>query len=185
MTRSALSSSLLLLLLGLSVAGCGGDAVTQIVVVVDTSEYAIPAEIDRLVVTVFAPSGDALIASADLTAADTEPRTVGVLLERGRLDGYAVEVDGRLSASSSIVKQRALVSFVRGETRYLHFTLHASCAGVSCCGVPVSGSCTEVETCLANGTCGPAQTGTDATSSTVSALDEALEVSTPADAGAP
>ncbi len=116
-------------LAGCVLAGCRG-ATTQLVVVVDT-DLAIPSALDQVRVTV--SDGDTRMASEEqsLRSASALPLTVSVVPDGdflGPIDVIAVGTRG----GSEVVRRRARVTLVRGESRLLRLDLVADCVGVQC-----------------------------------------------------
>ncbi|MCB9596116.1 MAG: hypothetical protein H6719_25565 [Sandaracinaceae bacterium] len=103
---------------------------TQLVVVVD-SDLAIPAELDRVRVTVMAD--DTRMASEEqaLGSASLLPLTVAAVPEDDSLGPIDVIAEGFVG-SALVVSRRARVTLVRNETRMLRLDLVASCVGTDC-----------------------------------------------------
>ena len=122
-------------------ASCGGDDVTELVVVVD-SNLDVPTDIDTIRVQV---SGAAtMTATGELTGPRGQPlpRTVGVVHAGGALGPVTIVAQG-LSRGSPVVERRVVTSFRSGKTLMLRIYLSASCAHVDCAGnqTCIDGAC--------------------------------------------
>ena len=152
--------SLLLSTFGLS---CSETASTQIVVLMDT-DYAMPAEVDRIRarvakvvkvdagekevqtwLRVFTLSTDT---AADPTAIEL-PATFSIIPTDEDLDReIVIELEALASGRDEVrVSRRLKTNFVRGEARLVRMLLYRACAGISCgggetCGCYDGTSCT-------------------------------------------
>lgn len=130
---SARSSSLMMaaILAPLVLVAWGCRQKGVIALVIDT-DMAVPAELDRLEVSVTGPSqqtqGPFMVS---LTAATDPPfpRTLG-LVDAGSTSSVAVAVVGFRGAQS--FTQRVQTQFVDDETRMVRIVLSAACLGVTC-----------------------------------------------------
>jgi|GEM_PF-2424715 len=126
-----------------SLLGCT-QSVTQLIVVVDT-DYAIPAGLDELSVAVRTPEGTRSTETEPLDGSESLPFTLAVVPESlDRLGPLEVEAIGSLDGTE-LVRRRARVTLVRGETLTLLLHLLRACEDVSC---------PEGESCGPEG-CGP------------------------------
>lgn len=126
-------AGLCILLLALASA-CSSEP-TEVVLVVD-GEFATPSEIDRLDVTVTAPTVGSttptVTASAVFDATSPGfPRTLGILPSGGGAGEYIVDVAGKLG-STTVVRNRARFRFTANQIRMVRVDLLRVCAGVSC-----------------------------------------------------
>jgi hypothetical protein len=103
---------------------------TEVVVRVD-SDYAVPEDLDELVVEVVEPDGNVAEAFADLRAGAGWPRSVGIVHRGGPLGPVRVTARGLLGGTERIA-QRASFTFVREESRLLALSLLLQCEGVMC-----------------------------------------------------
>ena len=168
MKRSLFVLPALVLSLALLAPGCGKETkLTQVVLLLDTTDYAIPAEIDWVDIYVHSATqvNSTPVAFDHLT--DNATATLGFVLEgEGRLTDYVLEAEFFVGTSSTpVVVQRAVFDFEAATTLRLEMKLHSACAGVSCCGVGAAGACTQIETCDAAGSCVGADYDFDASSS--------------------
>ena len=142
--------------------GCSEAPPTQVVVLVDT-DYAVPAEIDRIRAQVAkvvpTPTGAAEMQTWDHVFAVTRgatsapgvhalPATFGILPEAGDLDREIVIRLEALAPGSEapLVTRRVRTGFVPGEARLVRMLLHEACAGTRCpagevCGCPDAIAC--------------------------------------------
>ncbi|NOY91745.1 MAG: hypothetical protein GXP55_11165 [Deltaproteobacteria bacterium] len=134
-----------LVLLVPALPACSSD-LTQLVVVVDT-DMAIPDDIDMVRVDVRGPSGESASEQQDLGAGASLPLTLGVRPASSALGPIRVSAVG-LRNGLEVVRQTAIVSLVRGETRMLRLMLSADCAGAACSGgrTCVRGACSDQPT---------------------------------------
>ena len=110
---------------------CSTTPRTEVVLVVD-SDLDVPAELDRIEVTVTGP--DARMEMAMALLGDGEPvlpRTLGLVHGGDALGPFQVEVVGT-RGGLSVVSRSASFAFVRRETRVLTMHLVRSCIGASC-----------------------------------------------------
>ncbi len=124
-------------------AACSSDAgsATQIVVTV-TSDLTIPAEMDRVTLSV-GGNATAPEATADLTMKDL-PRSVGFVHDHGNLGPFVIKASGYLG-TKLVVEKQVSTYFLKGKTIELSLKLERACKGMFCA---------EGLTCE-TGTCGP------------------------------
>jgi len=117
-----------------ALAGCSKDALTQLVIVVDTN-MDVPSELDAVRIEVRDTRGDTRQASGALTGADATalPVFLPLVHSGGPLGPVDVRAVG-LRRGLDVVERAASVFFVEGQTRVLRLHLLASCVGVSCAG---------------------------------------------------
>ena len=123
--RSVVVATLAALLLS-----CGGDDVTELLVVVD-SDLAVPGDMDTIRVQV---SGSVtMTATGELSGPRglPLPRTVGVVHTGGPLGPVEIVVQG-LSTGAVVVERRASTSFRDGKTLVLPMFLSRSCMHMTC-----------------------------------------------------
>ncbi len=139
LARFALTTSAALLF-----GSCGGIEPTEVVVVV-TSDIAVPAELDRVVIDVVSPQGTIQSAEADLVAAGL-PRSLGIYNPDGPLGPYRVEAVGYKGASP-VVRRRAVFNFTRDESLEIELPLLVDCLepGIIC-NCPSASSCSTCDT---------------------------------------
>lgn len=130
----------------LALGSCGETEPTEVVVVV-TSDLAVPADLDHVLVEVTPPEGDPQTAEADLTTGGL-PRSVGIYNPDGPLGPYVVEAFGS-SGGSVVVRRRAVFYFTADRSLELELPLLADCVGVSC----ICTSASLCSTCGEGGVC--------------------------------
>lgn len=136
---AARSRLLALALLALPLASCGGDGLTEVVIVVD-SDLRVPQDIDEVFIEVTSPGGELQTSSAPLGMGQPRlPRTLGMSHEGGRLGPFTVRVLGR-DGGGTLVSRTARFSFEPGESLRLRVFLPASCVAVTC---DMDQTCTE------------------------------------------
>ncbi len=138
--RLALVASAALLL-----GSCGEVDPTEVVLVV-TSDLAVPGELDRVIVEVRSPEGVTQTAEADLTAQGL-PRSLGLHNPDGPLGPYVVEAVGT-SGGAVVARRRAVFDFRRHESLEIELPILEDCIGVTCLCNSVSCS-----TCVEGGVC--------------------------------
>ena len=121
-----------LLVAAAALAGCSKDALTQLVVVVDT-DMDVPSELDAIRIEVRNGLDELQQANGSLTGADatTLPVFLSLVHSGGPLGPVEVRAVG-LRRGADIVERRASVFFVEGQTRVLRLNLLASCVDVMC-----------------------------------------------------
>ncbi len=152
----------LLLLFSLFGVNCSEAATTQLVVLVDT-DYAVPAEVDRIRAHV------AKIVDTEGSVEEVEtwvrefpvsndepadansyrlPATFAVLPSASDIDReIVIELEAiATSGQTVLVSRRLRTGFVPGEARLVRMLIHRACAGLSCaegdsCGCPGATSC--------------------------------------------
>ncbi len=143
--RPLITGSYLAGLLGLFalLAGCSSTP-TEIVVLVDTN-LEVPAELDRVVLTVTSPTGETVMADASLAMTQL-PISQSHVRGGGAVGPYRFEATGFLS-TSSVVSLARDANFVDGERRTLRLNLDQSCASMVCAEegtTCVQGACVAV-----------------------------------------
>ncbi|MBO6935678.1 MAG: hypothetical protein JJ863_11910 [Deltaproteobacteria bacterium] len=122
------------LLLGVLLASCGTDDLTQLMVVVDT-DFQVPGEMDEIRIEVVGPTGDAKTAESPISTADL-PMRLAVVHRGGPLGPVTVKVEGNGPLPDGrrgvVIQRRAVVEFVEGEVRVLQMDLLRVCQGVVC-----------------------------------------------------
>ncbi|MBX3270361.1 MAG: hypothetical protein KF729_08865 [Sandaracinaceae bacterium] len=105
---------------------------TQVLVVV-SSDLAVPAELDEIAVTITHPDGAATrTAGAALGPGEVPlPRTLAMLHEGGPLGPYRLRVEGRRGGAAVLARVGEL-SFVAGQIRVWRVALDRACLGVDC-----------------------------------------------------
>ena len=117
--------------------------------VVTTTDLAIPAEIDAFEIEAASPGGQAQESVARLGPGELPPpRVLGLVPEAGRLGPYTLFIRGTLRGAV-VVERRVEVDFQSGRTLVLRVDLTRSCVGVDC---------SAGETCAA-GACRAARVG--------------------------
>ena len=117
----------------LALSSCKGtEAATEIVIAID-SEFRAPSEIDAVVIQVKGDRGQEET-RADLGSSSSLdfPLTLTVATQVPNQGAFNVNVIGYLG-TTAIVRNRARLAFVPGETRMLFLELLESCKDV-CCG---------------------------------------------------
>ena len=164
-TRRLLLGSVLFSLLGVS---CTAGSDTQVVVLMNT-DYAVPAEVDRIRARVLkvvdAGEGQEEVETwlrvfpvSDETPPDAStfelPASFGVVPEESDLDReIVIELEALASGSDQVlVSRRVKTGFIAGEALLVRILLHRACANVTCaegtsCGCPDSTSC-ETPACI-------------------------------------
>jgi hypothetical protein len=134
-----------LLALLVSAAACGESPRTQVMLVVST-DFAIPTEVDEFSVTAAGPDMVIQMATASLTSSAELPRTLALVHEGGPLTGFDVTVSATL-ADAEVVSRRVRFSFQEGQTLSLPIFLGRDCAMVSCAGddTCVEGACASID----------------------------------------
>jgi len=117
---------------------CQKEERTEVVVVVD-SDYAVPTELDAVVVEVVDPDGGLQRSIGNLAGPEDLPAMVGLVHEGGPLGPYEIVAVGRL-AGESVVSRRALFTFIERQILSLPMHLVRSCEGETC---PTGQTCTE------------------------------------------
>lgn len=137
----------LTLALAVTLAGCAGDRLTEIVVVVDT-DLATPTELDAIRLVAVAPGGTRETMTPVGNPGDpTLPLSISLVHDgSGALGPLTVTAEGTL-AGSVVVEQHRTTSWVEGRRRLLRLFLSRACRGVACA--------TAEETCD-DGLCEPA-----------------------------
>ncbi len=113
-------------------ASCGTTPRTEVVLLV-TTDYSVPTELDAFTATVAAPDMEIQTASATLTGPEDLPRSLGLVHRAGPLGTFDVTVDGTL-ADSVVATRRARFSFQEGRTLVLRIHLSPACEAVRCVG---------------------------------------------------
>lgn len=111
--------------------GCGD--VTELVVVIESPDLPIPAELERIDLIVTAPDGSTIVdQSLDFTmpGAPEPPLTLG-LVRKGD-DGPVVAEAIGMTASGGVITRSMSTSFVDGESRRLTLPLQRACIDVVC-----------------------------------------------------
>lgn len=127
--RRSRPSVSLVVALASALVGCSEDALTQLVVVVDSD---LPGDaIDELTIDVRAPTGTHYTASLPVDATRPLPASVSLVHRGGPLGPLEIVVDAR-RASATVVTRLVRTSFVRGETRAWTVRLLGACAGRAC-----------------------------------------------------
>jgi alpha-tubulin suppressor-like RCC1 family protein len=131
--------------LALAASGCGTKT-TEIILVIDT-DLGVPAEMDRLQISVTGPTQSADPISVDLTAPGIPafPMTLG-LTPTGALSPVTLHVDG-VKSGVAVVTREVRTGFADGKSRTLYVLLTLSCLGAACptnqtCSM---GICTSVD----------------------------------------
>ncbi len=114
----------------LSVACGSSDALTEVLVVVDT-DYAVPAELDRVRITVTAPDGQVQVAQGPVDLPGALPATLGVVHRGGALADVRVVAEGLLGATV-VARREAVFAFIDGDVRALRLDLLRRCASQVC-----------------------------------------------------
>jgi hypothetical protein len=133
--RGRLRSAWLSLLVGalgaLAAGSCGGDALTEIIVVVD-SDLRVPAQIDEVFVRVVGAGQVPQTAYAPLSGAGsaTLPLTVGLTPKDGKAGPVTIRASGRL-AGAEVLATEVRTSFVDGRRLVVRMSLLASCLSVA------------------------------------------------------
>lgn len=131
-------------LFALGVVACS-SAPTEVLVVV-SSDLAVPAELDEVVVTVTHPDGvQTRQATATLGAGQLPlPRSLGLVHEGGPLGLYRVLVEGR-RAGAAVIAREGTLEFVPNEIRVWRVALDRACLGVACPSATCAGgACRDV-----------------------------------------
>lgn len=118
---------------------------TQLVVIVDT-DYAVPGELDGVVLTVDGPVMPEEPVEVPL-ASITLPISLGLVHRGGPLGPITVTASGAL-AGAERVRRTARTSFLVGESRVLRIDLARACDGPACVGSEttcVGGSCVGMD----------------------------------------
>ncbi len=162
------------------VAGCGQQPPTQLIVVVDT-DYAIPTEVDEIVVDVVGPDGQHHETRTSMARASELPYTLTVVPAHGALGPITITARGDHDGAN-VVTRVARVTLVASETRMVRlYLLHRcgdvppACSATSTCGD--AGVCVSIDVLGEPWTGHPPRIGEDAA---VPRIDAAV----PHDAGA-
>ncbi|MGB9341476.1 MAG: hypothetical protein WCB63_19705, partial [Polyangiales bacterium] len=150
--------------LSLLALGCAEDSSTQLVVLMDT-DYAVPAEVDRILARVskmtetdegpkeletwrkeFPVSKDGPVAAG----AYRLPASFGILPTGADLDKeIVIELEALASGTGQVlVSRRVETGFVAGEARLVRMLLYRACADMACaagesCGCAGAASCAQ------------------------------------------
>jgi len=120
--------TLALLVISLAL-GCTKPATE--VVVITTTDFDVPAEVDEMQIEVTSPRGEVMSANADLRDRPP-PRSLGITpTEGGALGPYQVRARA-LSGGGVVVERVAVFDFQRDQVRVLRIELLRSCMGVTC-----------------------------------------------------
>ena len=135
-----------LALFWLACAGCGEADPTEVVLVI-TGDYAVPSELDRLVVQIRGPEGAVQTVTDTLEAGDAFPRTLGVHNPSGPLGPFKVQVNA-FRGATPLVGALAIFDFEEDQSLEVDLELLRACEAVTCL-------CGEVtcSTCGAGGAC--------------------------------
>jgi hypothetical protein len=133
-------------LAALALASCGSVEPTEVVLVI-TSDYAVPSELDRVIVQVFGPDGRTETLTGDLDAESGLPRTLGITNPDGPLGPFRVVAKG-LRGGALIVHAGAVFDFQKDRSLEVALVLRRAC-GTSClCDAP-----SLCSTCGEDGVC--------------------------------
>ncbi len=121
-----------LLLSLLLLSACGTSPRTEVVLLVST-DYAVPSEVDAFNATVDAPDMEIQTASATLSSPSDEPRTLGLVYRDGPLGPFDATIQGMLGGGV-VATRRARFTFQEGRTLVLRIHLSRSCESVRCAG---------------------------------------------------
>ncbi len=141
---SRLALHLLAALAATCVGGCAGEALTELVLVVDTNGP--PTAIDTLAIVVRGPSGEERRATVPYEGA---PRSIGLVPATDVLGPLDLEITGLLASEPDVplVTRAVSTRFERGVRRVLHVRLAVECIDVVCADVE--------QTCGPDGACIP------------------------------
>ncbi|MEM7609405.1 MAG: hypothetical protein AAF411_29010 [Myxococcota bacterium] len=119
-------------LLSLLLLSCGTDLeATEVVLIVDSDLQPI-VEINRIDVSVFDASGQAMGATASLMAGDIAlPRTIGIVNEGERLGPFRIEATAFLDGMS-VLSRTMTFDFVADRIMQLRLDLTRACLDVEC-----------------------------------------------------
>ena len=112
--------------------GCGGD-VTELVVVIESPDLPIPAELQRIDLIVTGPDGSTVVdTELDFTmpGAPEPPLTLG-LVQEGEAGPVIAEAIG-FTASGGVITRSMSTNFVDGESRRVTLPLQSACIDVVC-----------------------------------------------------
>jgi hypothetical protein len=136
-----------LVLFALALAGCGSVEPTEVVLVV-TGDYAVPSELDRLVVQIRGPEGTVQTLTNTLAAGDDFPRTLGIHNPNGPLGPFQVQVDA-FRGSTFLGRAIAVFDFETHRSLEVDLQLLHACEGVTClCTGAICSTCGPGGTCV-------------------------------------
>lgn len=111
---------------------CGSD-ITELVVVIESPDLPIPAELQRIDLIVTAPDGSTIVDTEldfTLPGAPEPPLTLG-LVQEGEAGPIVAEAIG-FTASGGVISRSMSTNFVDGETRRISLPLQSACIDVVC-----------------------------------------------------
>jgi len=123
--------------------GCATDP-TEVMLVVD-GEFLAPTEVDRLEITVTAPSPstETRMVTVPLDG-ESFPQALGILRGHGGSGDYVAVVTAKLG-NTTVISRRARFSFRNDQIRMLRIDLLRACKGVTCLGS--DRTCVEMGIC--------------------------------------
>lgn len=128
-----------------TLASCETDP-TEVVLIV-TSDFSVPSELDRLEVTVEGPDGTTQTATATLSAGDGLPRSLGLYNPSGPLGPFTARVDG-FSGNVRVARRLAVFDFERDRSLEVEVRLLEACRAVTClCSELFCSTCGEGGVC--------------------------------------
>ncbi|MDO9016935.1 MAG: hypothetical protein Q8S73_20280 [Deltaproteobacteria bacterium] len=116
--------------LALALVACT-PSTTELVVVVDT-DLEVPAEVDRIEVTIAGPSGRSTVSASDLGPGASLPSSVGLVPERGAALSPVVITVVALHQGRTRVSRVVETGFVAGARRLVPLFLQRACEGHPC-----------------------------------------------------
>jgi hypothetical protein len=129
-----------LALFSLACAGCGESDPTEVVLVI-TGDYAVPSELDRLVVQIRGPEGTVQTVTDTLEAGDAFPRTLGIHNPDGPLGPFQVQVNA-FRGTTPLVRALAVFDFEEDRSLEVDLELLHACETVTClCGDVTCATC--------------------------------------------
>jgi len=154
-------------------ASCGADALTELVVIVD-SELPVPDALDEVSVVVEGVARIPKVATARLDGVDAQtlPLTVGLRPGSSGSPTVTIKASG-LRDGTRRVSAEVRTSFLEGRRLVVHIVLRAACVDVICA---------EMTTCAADGRCASSQVDASTLPTFTGTLPGDLG---PADAGVP
>ncbi len=125
----------LLVISSWAASGCSTEPRTEVLLVVST-DYAVPAEVSEFSVMASGPNMQIQTAGAVLTDPEDLPRTLGLVHQGGELGPIDVTIAALVADSTlddrRVVERRVVFEFQRGRTLQLRIDLDRACADVTC-----------------------------------------------------
>lgn len=133
MSRGATCLVCLAVALSMTLLSSCGDDFSELVIVIESPDLPIPAELPRIDLIVTAPDGATVVDTEldfTLPGAPEAPLTLG-LVQDGEAGPIVIEAIG-FTSSGGVISRSMSTNFVDGETRRVSLPLQRACIDVVC-----------------------------------------------------